>query len=470
MDTTCLDTTSSCLESVDVEMEYPAYIGLNTASPSYDHVPIGETPDSWSAVIDCAFRDYILAEGIVSNDTLCTKKTKPKLDVSLDLVVTGNRKGTYDNVLDVSESASYDRQVKRRMHDGALNVEINNADREQVVFRSSKFPTEVYETIIDYVAEISGSDRRHLGRCTRVCRAWVPRAQMCLFSIIAFNFPPQFQSLLSFQHAVRRKPFLLNYIKSFNADYHDGAPQPATLLTSYHMPSLEQCYIASLDLKRAHPSLYRFPSSASSVQVLRLYDCETGDINQLCRFLTSFRSLSTLVLSWPRYTILGGHGLPHLQFNRSKCSLQTLDIQFETHLSTVLGSLIKVHPFVAHLKYLTLAIPPFHSYHKPTVPEITDLLQHCSDSLEELTMWYSCSYTSRKVVSPLPYLHTPPETDKKLVLSQDMDRLDDLLSDESFREFCILRVRTNVAKPVDFPKLKARRVEVDFSNDRDISL
>lgn len=115
-------------------MEYPAYIGLyvsgfnisihitkalyssllsyrNTASPSYDHVPISETPDSWSAVIDCAFRDYILAEGIVSNDTLCTKKTKPKLDVSLDLVVTGNRKGTYDNVLDVSESASYDRYM-----------------------------------------------------------------------------------------------------------------------------------------------------------------------------------------------------------------------------------------------------------------------------------------------------------------------------------------------------------------------
>ncbi|KAK7684202.1 hypothetical protein QCA50_012526 [Cerrena zonata] len=390
MDTTCLDTTSSCLESVDIEMEDPAYIGSNTGSPWYDHVPISETPDSWSAVIDGSLGFSTFAGWAVYKDTLCTKKTN--LDDSMDLVVDGSGKRICD------------RQAKKR-YNGAVDVEITDGDREKIVFRSSKFPTEVYETIIDYVAEISGSDRRHLGSCARVCRAWVPRAQMCLFSVIAFSFPPQLQSLLSFQHTIRRKPFLLRYIKSFNADYHDGAPRPTTLLTAYHMPGLERCYIASLDLKRAPPSLYRFPSSASSVQVLRLYDCETGDINQLCRFLTSFRSLSTLVLSWPRYTIFGGHDLPHLQFNRSKCSLKTLDIQFETNISVVLGSFIKARPFVAHLKHLTLAIPPFHSYHKSTVQEITDLLQHCSDSLEEFTMRYSCSYTSRKVLRYLIYIH-----------------------------------------------------------------
>lgn len=193
---------------------------------------------------------------------------------------------------------------------------------------------------------------------------------------------------LSVRHAIRRKPFLLQYINTFRADY-DEIPRPTNLLTIYHMRNLQQCIIDGLDLTTAHPSLYRFPSSAVSLRRLELMNCNTRNVNQLCRFLTSFRSLSTLILTWSNsVSSLDSPDFSHLQFNRSKCSLQTLAIRFSKPIrcqSLLIDSFIKSFPFVAHLKHFIFTW--YQSYYESSsIRKIKALLHHCRPSLEEVTI------------------------------------------------------------------------------------
>lgn len=255
--------------------------------------------------------------------------------------------------------------------------------RERAGYCSSKFPTEVYETLIDCVAEVSNFESRNdLARCARVCRAWVPRAQMHLFSAI---IPRSHKGwpLKGFQDAIHRKPFLLQYIRTFKADCNIMGPQPMTLLTLYHMPSLKKCYISWLDLDRGHPSLSRFPSNITSLQLLVLGNCETVDTNRLFRFLTSFRSLSKLCLAWAGISTSNDHNFPHLRFNRSKCSLDALAIQWVPGKLALLESFVKAPPFVTHMKRLVIAWSPMYIPFSP-LHEFTELLHHCSQSLEEV--------------------------------------------------------------------------------------
>lgn len=267
------------------------------------------------------------------------------------------------------------------------------ASRSMILTRSSReqnnltprLSTEVWETIIDHVASIFDRGRtRNLAACARVCHAWVPRAKMHLFRFIATGFLKK-RTFLSLENSVRSKPFLLKYTRnvSIRGIQTTADVETTRFLVTRHMPNLEQCNISDLKLERSHPLLPRFPSGAKHVKKLVLTSCVTEDINQLGRFVTSFRSLSTFILflddDWsPRLT------LSHLQFNRPKCSLSCLTIKALSGISVLLGYFITAHPFISHLKHLLVS----WSYDKldSVVREITDLLHHCSQSLEELTL------------------------------------------------------------------------------------
>ncbi|KAK7683250.1 hypothetical protein QCA50_013512 [Cerrena zonata] len=439
----------------------------NTGSPPYGgDVGISATSESWSATIDDDYVASTSADGAVRSGTLCAPSTKPIVDVSAATVVSDSAKRAHDYIPKTSkrETIAYNRRAKRWLHDDDSEAEGTDEDKGHVVDFSSRFPTEIYENIIDYVAEIFYNFRwRDLASCALVCRAWVPRAQMHLFSVIVPHFIYNDRQFSSVRHAIRRKPFLLQYIKTFNANYNDKMPQPTTVLTTYRMPSLKQCRISSLDLKTAHSSLFRFPTSATSLHLLDLYECKTGDVNQLCRFLTSFRSLSTLALLWDNSTIFYDHSLSHLQFNRSKSSLQTLAIQLIPNISLLLKSFIKARSFVTHLKHFIISgdvLPnPFQ--------EITELLQHCSQSLEEATLilggFQIEPYGS--LSSLTLHIGAWKGSVKEENLFGDVRRLDDLLSGEMFRSFRKLRIKVVGMYLIEFPKLKARKVEVEISEE-----
>ncbi|KAK7683236.1 hypothetical protein QCA50_013498 [Cerrena zonata] len=465
----------SCLASVDVEMERPAKTTLNSDRGSmYADKP--GTSDSWSTAIAKDFVVSSHAEETSRNNMACIQWIGPKPDDSLTRVVSDSDKRRFDNIFDASDSAVtvYDRQTKRRRQDGVSEVEIATGDRVQDAECSSRFPTEIYETIIDYIAEkYHFYSWNNLARCARVCRAWAPRAQMHLFS--AINLIPTFDvddgplKMTSFWDAARRKPFLLHYIKFLYMTHNSGSPQQTTILSSYHMPNLKQCSISTLDLATVHPSLYRFPSSATSLQILWLDSCKTGDVNHLCRFLTSFRSLYIVTIAWNlgEGNALGGRDLPHLHFNRSKCSLRTLALPLEHNLPALLKTFIKARPFVSHLRHLIVAYTAgFISF--ISFQDITELLEHCCESLEEVTViwghWGQHPLYSLSSFYPSLNLKVP---EKYINLFADMVRcLDDILSGERFRSFRKLRIRAEM-KPIVFPKLNERKVDVDFSGKED---
>ncbi|KAK7684203.1 hypothetical protein QCA50_012527 [Cerrena zonata] len=437
-------------------------------SESSTHCQECGTPESRSTAI---YKDLVVSsrtEGTMHNHTPYLQWIEPIPDDPLTLIV--NNKRTHYSILDTSESAVrvYDRETMIRRRVGVPEVEGNAGDWGQSLECSSIFPTEIYEAIIDCVAA-RGYPRNisYLARCARVCRAWVPRAQMHLFSaIIPWSIETfKYVTLTGFQDAVRRKPFLLQYIKVlfiFPAYNDKKMPRRTTLLSSYYMPSLKRCCISGLDLKEEHPSLSRFPSSATSVQSLELYRCKTGDVNQLCRFLTSFRSLSIVLLTWSLEKALGGHDLPHLQFNRSKCSLRTLALVFTPGISALLKSFLKARPFVSHLRHLII------SYSSPMIPSfplrgITELLQHCSQSLEEVTVTLGFSWTEiHQSVSSFRILSNQPVPDTETSpLADEIECLDDILSGEMFRSFRKLHIKALEMGHIEFPKLKERNVDVD---------
>ncbi|KAK7684214.1 hypothetical protein QCA50_012538 [Cerrena zonata] len=205
----------------------------------------------------------------------------------------------------------------------------------------------------------------------------------------------------------------------------------------------------------------------TSLRILQLDFCRTGDINQLCRFLTSFRSLSILSLKCDSIATFHGRDLPHLQFNRSKSSLKILAVEFVPNLSALLNSFIKASPFVFHLRHLVISCG-YYKISSTALQDITALLQHCSQSLEEVTVHLGSfsvkSYTSLSSFELYLYEREVSDREKKL-FSDDIRPLDDILSGEMFRSFRKLRIRAHLLEPIEFSKLKARKVEVYIDGD-----
>lgn len=142
---------------------------------------------------------------------------------------------------------------------------------------SPKLHIEVCENVIDCISDICDKHSiQDLAHCARVCRAWVPRAQMHLFSFV-YILP--IIAPLGIQYALHRKSFLLKNINSFEENY-DGMSRPTNSLTAYRVPSLKRCSVYMLYLETAH---YRFPSSALSLHALEhSRQCKTKDVNRLC--------------------------------------------------------------------------------------------------------------------------------------------------------------------------------------------
>ncbi|KAK7683254.1 hypothetical protein QCA50_013516 [Cerrena zonata] len=419
----------------------------------------------------------IPTEGAECGDTSSVSETPLQ---TAELLARSDYRNGANNTSSASdvETKTNDRSIKRRIYEDAsfpihssshrssLRGPCERRSRKSDVNPTPKLPIEVCEAIIDRINEIFDDDRsRDLASCARVCRAWVPRAQMHLFSMV--NVWPS-NACFSVRQAVRRKPFLLQCITSFEANY-DKTPQLTTLLIAYQMRFLKQCSIHGLDLKTVHPSLSRFPSSATSLQMLELRLCQTGDANQLCRFLTSFRSLSILILSWESNMILHGYDLPHLQFNRSMSFLQILAIKLRPGISGLLKAFIKARPFVTRLKHIIFSWRYIHPELPSPAPEITELLLHCSQSLEEVTMvpeFFVLSFSEDQTSADPPnhrsiFLNANVSELKGNHFLDYIKRVDDILSNESFRPFRKLRVRARLPEPIEFPKLEARKVDID---------
>ncbi|KAK7683428.1 hypothetical protein QCA50_013259 [Cerrena zonata] len=249
-------------------------------------------------------------------------------------------------------------------------------------------PTEVCEEIIDWVAaayDITNYNwdiQKTLYACALVCREWVHCAQMHLFTNVLVK--PKYLHRL--QNTLQSAGHILSSIRTLGIGYDQKVPI-SSFLISYRLQNLSTLCINHLHLAQEHTLLFRAPLF-HTVQYLHLDDLEECKVSQLIRFINPFHSLISLDLLFA-FEILEHNGqiLPRPS-HLSSCSLTSLNLHLIPGVSILLDWCLKAGSFFTHIKKLAL-----HYYgHKDKSEFIScfrgvgALLQHCSATIEDLTL------------------------------------------------------------------------------------
>ncbi|KAK7684913.1 hypothetical protein QCA50_011747 [Cerrena zonata] len=249
-------------------------------------------------------------------------------------------------------------------------------------------PTEVCEEIIDWVAaayDITNYNwdiQKTLYACALVCREWVHCAQMHLFTNVLVK--PKYLHRL--QNTLQSAGHILSSIRTLDIGYDQKVPI-SSFLISYRLQNLSTLCINHLHLAQEHTLLFRAPLF-HTVQYLYLDDLEECKVSQLIRFINSFHSLISLDL-WFGFEILEHNGqiLPRPSYI-SSCSLTFLYLQLIPGVSRLLDWCLKAGSFFTHIKKLTLYCYDYSDKSKfiSCFRGVGALLQHCSATIEDLTL------------------------------------------------------------------------------------
>ena len=255
-------------------------------------------------------------------------------------------------------------------------------------------PQEVCEGVIDHTAQFvhdsvhttESSDVQYLysslTACALVCHAWVPRAQMHLYSDVHLTG----HGILSFKYAIRRKPYLARFVQKLRILVRWGDTPISHLLATHRLPNLQYLSIERLDLQREHDAFFKFALSATAVRSLTLVEMKKCTGAQLRRLIASFRSLTDLSLSCGDLPDpINQHYHRHLYrpLHKSNTYLRSLTIPLELNANLLLDWFSNIQ-----LQSLTL------SWHHSVFPMsqmrsiftgVPALLRSCSKSVEELT-------------------------------------------------------------------------------------
>ena len=232
--------------------------------------------------------------------------------------------------------------------------------------------------------------------CSLVCKSWLPRAQMHLFYYMHANRLEQ-NELECLGFTTLQKHFLTQNIQQITLDGHNLCARDASIFVlALDKPRLQGCTIRSLwprDNPLTSVSFGRFAFDSlkdiaerlQSIRRLSLLDCGIRDAQILADSLNHFQSLSIFLISWESKTrFLGQHHPPPAKPRYSYCLLTSLAIEIVPNVSTFLSFFVETRPLVSYLKYLMVSCS--FSNLVNLLQEIAELLLHCSQSLEELTI------------------------------------------------------------------------------------
>ena len=258
----------------------------------------------------------------------------------------------------------------------------------------SSLPQEVCEGVIDHIAQLvhesvhttESFDVQYLysslTACALVCHAWVPRAQMHLYSDVHLTG----HGILSFKYAIRRKPYLARFVQKLQIMVRWGDTPISHLLATHRLPNLQHLSIGRLDLQREHDAFFKFALSATAVRSLRLVETKKCTGAQLRRLIASFRSLTDLSLSCGDLPDpIDQHYHPHLYrpLYKSNTYLRSLTIPLKLNANPLLD-------WFSNIQLQSLTLSWYHavfpmSQMRSIFTGVPSLPQSYSKSIEELT-------------------------------------------------------------------------------------
>lgn len=258
----------------------------------------------------------------------------------------------------------------------------------------ARLPTELCEHIIDWVAARYDPDdwnwkiQRTLSACALVCRAWLHRARMHLYSRITL----QSGSLSRLECTLRAACHISSFITELKIDNFNDSKTISSFFITYKPPNLKTLYISGLDLTREHIWLSR-ASLCHSVRNLNLVDLQECKVSQFIHFINCFHSLSSLRMDFHlafNNLKYNGQILPKPSHILSSCSLTSLNLELIPGISRLLDWCLKAGSFLKHISKLTLQC--WTHYNKSEFCScfggIENLLHHSSTTIEDLTLHF----------------------------------------------------------------------------------
>ena len=223
--------------------------------------------------------------------------------------------------------------------------------------------------------------------CALVCRSWLDRSRLYLYKDIDIWA----DRIWKFQATLKSNPSVL--LSSTNRIVVSGTPISALFAMS-RFEELKYLEIMGLNLTNEHSVITRGPlaRSVTRLQLQSLFSCT---VSTLLRFLNSFKCLIDLSIHHVRDAHLkhNGQSIPMLPPKKSR-SLEYLRFSVVPGISKLIEWYIHKGFFLASLKTLffdwELHSPP----EKDAIHCMLSLLDHCTNTLEDLTLWINLKQSS----------------------------------------------------------------------------
>ena len=235
---------------------------------------------------------------------------------------------------------------------------------------------------LDHVLALEDEDRQRqetLLTCMLVCRTWLPRARCAFYRWISVTK----RNNVQVQGSLQTNPSLGPIVK----ELYFNRTQIWHFIELCSLTKLETLRIEKYDLFREHKSLQRVLMSLTTLRCLHLRSIKESGIKELTELLNSLPSLSELFIRL--YTLSydsfdddrdnAGPPQPNPSF-----SLRSFNFELKPGISKLLAWLINSETALTDLKDLVVSCS--HSEERSCFGGIRDLLHHCGDSLESLTL------------------------------------------------------------------------------------
>ncbi|KAK0488568.1 hypothetical protein IW261DRAFT_357489 [Armillaria novae-zelandiae] len=275
------------------------------------------------------------------------------------------------------------------------------------------FPQEIVDAIIDTLCD----DTSSLTTCSLVCRRFLPRAQVHLFSTVALAHQHQ---CVTFYSLIQSSPHLLLNMRTLklwrgfstpNRNAWDITYEPLLQPIIRAASNLENLYLSSIlcpipnDINSPLSSIF-----SCSLTSLELHSVRFADFKHLCAFARAWPTLKSFTCSGLMYT----HTVPCEHTHTPGPSVECLDIDGAYGRTDILDSVISSGVCPVSVGMLRSLVFPIHD--KQDIDRLQALTKLCADTLQSLHIIHIKSSLPFRLPSELTYQRLKVGSLRRLVV------------------------------------------------------